>query len=307
MTDETPQPLPPPDNKTILQSRLEVRDGLPVFALPEALRTDMRQGAGRVLDRFGNPETTPDLILVLERSGPSAYAAVEALARQRGIALPPSANVHIGREIDSKFTTEFAAQQEAADGTDIYEDGSFGILAKYRQQYGDWMKTDPYVQRLLAGMRKQIAGLKDAKDIRRVLVVDDTSSEGNTRDHTVPLLMDLLFSGRPGGPPAQDFEKVFQDGSWHFAVLRETFGTQFPPDIDYVLAELLTGAVENFDAEDGLERIVGEPQIQKVMAAADERFSFMPSGQTKDILPAFGTQTLVGFRDGLTRAIRENT
>ena len=302
MSEGTPQA---PQFSVDSMRPLEIKNALPMFVIPKDVRQELITGSKPIIDLIKDPATKPDLIFVLERSAPSAFAATTTLAKTAGVDLPPTLNVHIGREIGNKFTDEFGSKEEER-GIDIYEDGP-DVLKRYREEYRRWMESNPYVQRLVQNIRTQMQGIAEIKDIRRILVVDDVSYEGATKDHTVPLLMERLFADLTDRPPYV-FAQMLKNSDWHTRILNETFGAALPTDITYAMTELMTGYREDESSADGsgLAKITSEGQVLEILDEARDHFPFIQSSNPGQLKDKFGVSTLCALREGLTASVEES-
>lgn len=129
-----------------------------------------RVQAGPEQDRWPGGEGAPDLIVLLLRSAPIPFAAVEGCAEAHGIPLPPAIRAHIGLEL-------FRAYGEEQGWARGY---SFMLLDEgERDGYRTWLANHDYAQNIVAGMQGDAASAGVPRP-ERVLIYDDWECEGST-------------------------------------------------------------------------------------------------------------------------------
>lgn len=143
--------------------------------IPKALATDLRRGVRRVLAHVTAPQTRPDVIVVLQRGGELAFAAVEGCAQARGIALPPRVNIYLGKKLAERAPLErFPTLYEGFFSSDPQSTEYVAYC-----DYAAWLMTQPEAQSIIVQLQAHPSEVSEARP-PRVLVVDDTAYTGVT-------------------------------------------------------------------------------------------------------------------------------
>jgi len=278
-----------PDNKTL--------DGAPVkekqevkWVFPEKVRKDLLEGSEAVLNKI--TDTEPEGIVALERKGRIACAGVEALAKKKGIKLPPKVNLRVFPPED--YPGEYATEDETE-----------AFVERIKQE-STQPNTPTY--RSLNTVKEDVGLLNTIK----VMIVDDFKFEGTTSE-TAKAILKLPEALGPDAEISEGYVFANNNG-WHTALLRETFDlteAKYGDEVGIVtelLKNLMTGEVEAgsyvYEETEKLStwsdvRKLGERLLEKSKAQNAE------AQNPADILENYYTkESLLTLSESLDKAIR---
>lgn len=282
----------------------------PEIKIPEAIKADLKEGLERVVEAIKREK--PDLIIFLQRSGSLFKPAVEAMIGTKR----PIIEANIGREI----STEYTNQRIVEDPSFLVGDGENPVeldklVASHQEDYEDWLKTGgnerikPCLEEIVAEIKKN-AG---EAEVKKVLIVDDFRSEGNTLV-TAPIIVKMALGEEVTVSSAVILRDPQWAAYWVSSILKETFGLLSSAE-GHFLADLMKGyldvselkksaylsaAIKDQKIEGGLIKIESSEQLQLLGTYIAE--SYQVEDPLEKLKEKFGEKFLLEFSGKVVEA-----
>lgn len=290
----------------------------PEIKIPKQIKAELKEGLGRVVKAI--KEEKPDLIIFLQRSGSLFRPAVEAVI---GVDHPPIIEANIGREISGEYTNQRINEDLnflVGDGKNPVELDK--LISAHQEDYKAWLRSGGnerikhYLEKIITKIEDDVRRAK-VERVKKVLVVDDSSFEGNTLNFTAPTLInEALQAMALGGKIEVISAEILRNQYWHSSILEETFG-QLEKAEKLFLMELAKGKLEISELEksDGLSEMTRsqrqEGNLMKIETIDELRFLGMYIAEREGVdnpleglLERFGERYLLKFSGKVIDALR---
>ena len=198
--------------------------------LPQELVFQIKNKNQDILARFQYGENFPNVIIVLERSAilPS-LAVVEKISQQHETTVIE--NLPVGKVLPYMFANFKSLQDDEFDEVDLNLHNS-----QLSQDFISWLKKndDPTIKCLIENLRKL------ELEEKKILVIDDAKSTGETIELTMKLLLKAVYDHTP------DFDtEIYFSGnfSWEKAIIAQ-LGFDFSIAEQKLLSTIIKGSLD---------------------------------------------------------------